>query len=102
MSGRPLPPHPSIASSLLRIRSLAMRRLLLFVLVSLLSPLAWAQSTLSGTVRTSDGVPLPQVAIVLEKPGGALRRVTTGPAGHYRIDGLAAGDYTIRVEAPGL
>lgn len=78
-----------------------MRRSLVFILVSLLSPLAWAQSTLSGTVRTSDGVPLPQVAIVLEKPG-TLRRVTTGPAGHYRVDDLASGDYTIRVEAPGL
>ena len=56
---------------------------------------------ITGTVRTSDGVPLPEVAVVLERPG-SLRRVTTGPDGSFRAAALAAGAYTLRVDAPGL
>ena len=36
--------------------------------------------TLTGVVRTSDGLPLPGVAVVLEGPA-SVRRVTTGPDG---------------------
>ena len=56
---------------------------------------------ITGCVRTSDGLPLPGVAVVLEGPA-SLRRVTTGPDGSYRAAALAAGVYTLRVDAPGL
>jgi vitamin B12 transporter len=57
--------------------------------------------SLSGSVRTSDGRALPHVAVTLRGPAGTLR-VTTGPKGDYRAPGLAAGEYTASVDAPGL
>ena len=57
--------------------------------------------TLAGVVRTSDGLPLPGVAVALEGPAG-VRRVTTGPDGSFRAAGLAAGSYSVLVDAPGL
>src|SRR5262245_28653329 len=102
MPGRPLLPHPSVASSLLRKRSLAMRRLLFVPLVAALSPIAaGAESTLSGAVRTQDGLPVPQLVVAVET-AGQVRRATTGPEGRYRVPGLAPGEYRVTVEAPGF
>ena len=56
---------------------------------------------LTGVVRTSDGLPLPGVAVVLEGPA-SIRRVTTGPDGSFRVTALAAGSYSLIVDAPGL
>lgn len=60
-----------------------------------------ASGTLSGVVRTVDGLALPGVAVVLGGPAGE-RRVTTGPDGSYLVARLAPGTYTLRVDAPGL
>ena len=57
--------------------------------------------SLAGVVRTSDGLPLPGVAVVLEGPASE-RRVTTGPDGWFRAAALASGSYSLRVDAPGL
>ncbi len=57
--------------------------------------------SLTGVVRTSDGLPLPGVAVILEGPAYA-RRLTTGPDGSFRAGTLAAGSYSLRVDAPGL
>jgi outer membrane cobalamin receptor len=57
--------------------------------------------SLAGVVRTSDGLPLPGVAVVLAGQGGE-RRVTTGPDGSYRATALAPDSYTLHVDAPGL
>jgi vitamin B12 transporter len=57
--------------------------------------------SLAGVVRTSDGLLIPGVAVTLDGPGGE-RRVTTGPDGTFRAPGLAAGEYTASVDAPGL
>jgi len=78
---------------------------LLFVAVALLpSVLAAAtpepSGSLGGVVRTSDGEPLPGVAVVVQGAAGE-RRVTSGPDGSFRT-ALAAGSYTLRVDAPGL
>ncbi len=62
---------------------------------------ALPSGALAGTVRTSDGRALPHVAVTVEGPSDA-HRVTTGPDGVYRAGGLAAGDYTASVDAPGL
>lgn len=57
--------------------------------------------SLVGVVTTSDGLPLPGVAVVLTA-ATSVRRVTTGPDGGFRVPALAAGPYTLRVDAPGL
>ena len=57
--------------------------------------------SVEGVVRTSDGLVLPGVAVTLAGPASA-RRVTTGPDGSFRVDGLAAGEYAVSVDAPGL
>jgi outer membrane cobalamin receptor len=73
-----------------------------FVLSLLFAGTALAQDgSLTGTVRTSDGVPLPQLVLTLAGPSG-LRTAVTGPEGRYRASGLAAGAYTLSAETPGL
>ncbi len=62
---------------------------------------ATPSGSLSGVVRTSDGLALPGVAVVLAGAAGE-RRVTTGPDGSYRALALAPGSYTLRVDVPGL
>jgi vitamin B12 transporter len=56
---------------------------------------------LSGSVRTSDGRPVPALALTLTGPSGA-RTLLTGPGGRYQATGLPAGEYTLRVSAPGF
>ena len=65
------------------------------------SPLLAQEGSLAGTVRTSDGVPLPQILLTLAGPNGT-RTTVTGPEGRYRAAGLAAGSYVVSAEAPGL
>jgi vitamin B12 transporter len=84
------------------VRTLSLSRL--FFLCLLAGPVAAAHAepsgSLGGVVRTSDGLPLPGVAVVVQ--GSATeRRVTTGPDGSFRT-ALASGSYTLRVDAPGL
>ena len=70
----------------------------LFILIAA-PPLRAAD--LSGSVRTVEGRPLPQVVLVLE--GAAVSRtLVTGPDGRYRVEGLAPGEYQIRPETPGF
>ena len=81
-----------------------MRRLV-FVLAALLSaaPRAHAQPSgvLAGTVRTSDGTPVPNLVLILRGPE-ATRTVVTGPEGRYRAAGLAPGHYQLAVRAAGF
>ena len=88
-------------------KRLAGIRTLPLVVFSTLFPAALAtaamdpRGSVEGVVRTSDGLALPGVAVTLDGPVGA-RRVTTGPDGSFRVDGLAAGEYAASVDAPGL
>jgi vitamin B12 transporter len=59
------------------------------------------EAVLSGTLRTSDGLPLPHTALVLVGPGGAHRFVT-GPEGRFEASGLPAGRYAVTVDVPGF
>src|SRR5687767_15493038 len=78
-----------------------MRRVLVTSLVVAVAPCTWAQSTLSGTARTTDGLALPQLVVRVLGASGQ-KRVSTGPEGRYRLSGLAAGEYRVQVDAPGL
>jgi vitamin B12 transporter len=79
-------------------------RLFFLCLLTLPRPVAAAgpepTGSLGGVVRTSDGLPLPGVAVLVQGAANE-RRVTTGPDGSFRAD-LAPGSYTLRVDAPGL
>ena len=79
-------------------------RLFFLCLLTLPRPVAAAgpepSGSLGGVVRTSDGLPLPGVAVFVQGAANE-RRVTTGPDGSFRAD-LAPGSYTLRVDAPGL
>jgi outer membrane cobalamin receptor len=79
-------------------------RLFFLCLLALPRPVAAAgpepSGSLGGVVRTSDGQPLPGVAVLVQGAASA-RRVTTGPDGSFRAD-LAPGSYTLRVDVPGL
>jgi vitamin B12 transporter len=81
-----------------------MRRLV-FVLAALLSaaPRAHAQpaGVLAGTVRTSDGTPVPNLVLIVRGPDAA-RTVVTGPEGLYRAPGLAPGHYQLALRAAGF
>jgi outer membrane cobalamin receptor len=81
--------------------SLVMRRILLLLFVSAVAANADAQSTLTGAVRTKDGLGVPQL-VVTASAGGRSSRATTGPEGRYRLEGLAPGEYQVTVEAPGF
>ena len=50
-------------------------------------------------VHQQDGSPVSGVAIVVDGPGGP-RHLTTDTDGHYFLDGLTAGTYTISVTPP--
>jgi vitamin B12 transporter len=75
-------------------------RLVFVVSVLLAGPALAQEGRLAGTVRTADGVVLPQVVLTLRGPGG-VRTVVTGPEGRYRI-ALPPGAYTVTPETPGL
>lgn len=57
--------------------------------------------SVAGAVRTVDGVPVPQIALMLRGPSGP-RRVVTGPEGRFRAGGLAPGQYALTVHLPGF
>jgi vitamin B12 transporter len=72
-------------------------------LITLASRPALANDTgsVSGTLTTSDGVPLPQVVLTLTG-AGAARSIVTGPEGRFSVAGVAAGEYRLAADAPGL
>jgi vitamin B12 transporter len=57
--------------------------------------------SLTGTLRTSEGQPLPHVVLRLTG-GDTIRTLISGPDGHLSTEGLAAGEYTLTLENPGL
>ena len=63
-----------------------------------------AGGSISGTVSAATGGTLLGEALVTVEPlaGGAARMVITQPDGTYEVNGLAAGDYRVRVDAPDL
>jgi vitamin B12 transporter len=81
-----------------------MRRFI-FVLAALLSVAPWAHAqpsgVLAGTVRTSEGTPVPSLVLIVRGPD-ATRTVVTGPEGRYRAEGLVPGHYRITLRVGGF
>src|SRR5512134_1318551 len=59
------------------------------------------EGSLFGVVRTLHGAPLPQLRLTLAGPGGELAAFS-GPDGRYRVEALAAGEWRLSLNAPGL
>jgi outer membrane cobalamin receptor len=80
-----------------------MTRRLLFCSVVLATPgvLQAQQGSLTGSVRTSAGTPVPQLVLLLEGPAGTTTLVT-GPDGRFAASGLAPGQYALKLDAPGF
>ena len=83
-----------------------MRRFV-FVLAALLSAATLAQAqapgsgVLAGTVRTSEGTPVPSLVLIVRGPD-SVRTVVTGPEGRYRAEGLGSGHYRLSLRAGGF
>jgi len=69
----------------------------------LLASLSYADQTgsLSGSVRTHEGAPLPHLVLMVAGPAGN-RPVITGLEGRYRAEGLPPGGYTVSIDQPGF
>lgn len=62
---------------------------------------AHAQGGLAGTVRTTEGTPVPHLVLTVDGPGGP-RHVITGPEGRFVVPGLSPGRYSASLDAPGF
>lgn len=71
----------------------------LLLVTSLASPAD--QGVLSGAVRTSEGQPVPSLALSLTGPGGT-RTLLTGLEGRYQATALGPGEYRLAVSTPGF
>src|SRR4029450_2291313 len=75
----------------------ASKALLILMAAVLLPSLAFAQGTLTGTVRDQSGAVLPGVTVEASSPAliEKVRTALTDGAGQYRITGLNAGTYSL-------
>jgi iron complex outermembrane receptor protein len=77
------------------------------ILTLFLPALIWAGSvigaSLAGVVQDPQSQVVPGASITLfSRSGGATAATTSDASGAYRFDGLPAGDYLLRAEAPGF
>ncbi|MBZ5609156.1 MAG: carboxypeptidase-like regulatory domain-containing protein [Acidobacteriia bacterium] len=80
----------------------------ILVLVTLLWPGLWisalAQGSggVRGTVADSSGAVIPGAQITVSNDAGTAKMVTSGNDGHYLLNGLAPGKYSVKVSFPGM
>ncbi|WP_234737135.1 TonB-dependent receptor [Tellurirhabdus bombi] len=74
-------------------------RLCMTALTGLLYLPAWAQFTLSGTIKDAEGGVLPGTAVLIE---GTYKGTSADTRGSYRLTNLQAGTYRIRVSLLGF
>ena len=80
------------------------RRALFALLLGVLTPLS-AQvplGALEGQVTDPSGAAVPGAPVTVTGVNGAVRTTTTDMQGHYRVDGLTAAPYTVRIVYPGF
>src|SRR5438132_14279713 len=73
------------------------RRLSWSVLILILAVTAYAQASITGTVKDSSGAVLPGVTVEAESPAliEKTRTVVTDGTGRYRIENLRPGTYSV-------
>ena len=92
---------------------LAIRTAFFLLAASLLVLLIWtaapllsqdsARGSIHGTVADPSGARIPQASIaVVNSDTGALYTATSDSEGHFALELLPPGDYSARVEAPGM
>ncbi len=64
--------------------------------------LAQNTGSLKGQVTDQSGAAVPNASVTLTGPNNAVKVAQTDGAGAYTVIGLAAGQYTVRVMAPGF
>ncbi len=83
-----------------------LRRVLFFVLISLVTAPALAQQTgtLSGVIRDAQGGVLPGVTVTVSSPAliGGARTALSGEAGAYQLPTLPPGTYDVTYELTGF
>ena len=82
----------------------ASKAVLILTAAVLLPSLAFAQGTLTGTVRDQSGGVLPGVTVEASSPAliEKVRTAVTDGAGQYRITGLNPGTYSLTFRLPGF
>src|SRR5215212_11740730 len=70
------------------------------LLLALAAP-AFAAATISGTVKVPDGYSLDETTVTVHDANNHLYRVKTEDDGTYKIESVAAGTYTLTVQAKG-
>jgi Carboxypeptidase regulatory-like domain len=85
-------------------KSLGYRYLFLpFLLLFLMGTVVASAATLQGTVLDPKGANVPGAQVrLLDSHGAELAHTLTDGRGHFRIEGLAVGPYTIEVSLPGF
>jgi hypothetical protein len=80
------------------------RTFVLLGIVAILPSAAWAQVSLSGTVKDASGAVLPGVTVEASSPAliEKVRTATSDAAGNYRIESLTPGTYTITFSLAGF
>ena len=80
-------------------------KVVLILTAAILLPfVAFAQGTLTGTIRDESGAVLPGVTVEASSPAliEKVRTATTDGAGQYRITGLNPGPYSLTFRLPGF
>jgi hypothetical protein len=80
----------------------ALKFLFVAAALTLLPTLAFAQGTLTGTVKDASGGVLPGVTVEATTPNQAVRTVVTDSNGVYRIIELVPGVYSMTFTLPGF
>ena len=67
------------------------------------SALQEARSSVTGIVKDATGQGLLNAEVVVSRIGSDRKLVTTtDSAGHFRVESLALGSYTVRIQVPGF
>ncbi len=84
------------------IRMMRLVSILLVLGIASSVPAQNAAGSLHGTVTDPSGAAVSGAAVIAITPDGQAKTTTTNRTGAYEITGLAAGNYTVTVSAPGF